>query len=554
MTNIQRDVMHYDVLIVGAGPSGLAAAIKLKQLAHEQGKEVSVCVLEKAAEVGAHILSGAVIDPIALNELMPDWQEKGAPLKTNVTQDEFFIMGETKSWVIPHWLMPPLMNNQGNYIASLGDICRWLGEQAEALGVEIYAGFSAQEMLYDDRQQVVGVITGDMGRDAEGAETAQFVQGIEIRAHYTLVAEGARGSLTRALESKYGLRRAYSPQKYGLGFKEIWRVPPEQHQAGLVQHSLGWPLNADTGGGSFVYHYGEQLVSIGFVVHLDYANPHLSPFDEFQRFKTHPQIKALLKGAKRLSYGARAITEGGLQSLPALVFPGGALIGCSAGMVNVPRIKGSHHAMKSGMLAAEAVFRALISAEQSDNGLLQDYPNALKNSWVWHDLDAVRNVKPMLSRFGSWGGMLLGGMEMWLSAFNVRLPWTLQHKQADHECTKPASVMSMIDYPKPDGIYSFDRLSSISLSNIAHDANQPCHLTLRDQHVPISINLANYDAPEQRYCPAGVYEIIKQQDASYLQINAQNCIHCKTCDIKDPTQNIVWIPPEGGSGPTYIGM
>ena len=552
MTDVQRDVMNYDVLIVGAGPSGLAAAIRLKQLANAAGQELSVCVLEKAAEVGAHILSGAVIDPIALNELIPDWREKGAPLHTSVNEDEFLLLGQTKSWSVPHWLMPPLMSNQGNYIVSLGDVSRWLGEQADALGVEIYAGFAAQSMLYDENQQVVGVITGDMGRDAHGKETAQFTLGIEIRAQYTLIAEGTRGSLTRELESKYALRT--SPQKYGLGFKEVWRVPAAQHRPGLVQHSIGWPLQADTGGGSFIYHYGEQLVSIGFVVHLDYANPHLSPFEEFQRFKTHPEIKALLKDGERFSYGARAISEGGVQAWPEMIFPGGALIGCSAGMVNVPRIKGSHNAMKSGMLAAEAVFDALTQAEQPVDRLLIAYPQALKASWVWKDLDAVRNVKPLLSRFGSWGGTMLGGLEMWLHALHVRLPWTLQHKKADHECTKPASEMPVIHYGKHDGVYSFDRLSSISLSNLAHDANQPCHLTLRDKDVPIRINLANYDAPEQRYCPAGVYEIVKSQDASYLHINAQNCIHCKTCDIKDPTQNIVWVPPEGGSGPTYMSM
>lgn len=555
---MQRDVMNYDILIVGAGPSGLAAAIRLKQLSVSAGKELSICVLEKGAEVGAHILSGAVMDPIALEELIPDWREKGAPLNTPVSEDEFLILGATKSWSIPHWLMPPLMSNQGNYIVSLGDVCRWLGEQTESLGVEIYAGFAAQEMLYDEHQQVAGIITGDMGRDSLGKPTAQFTSGIEIRAQYTLIAEGARGSLTRELENRFDLRKNSSPQKYGLGFKEVWRVPTEQHRTGLVQHSLGWPLDKDTGGGSFTYHYGEQLVSIGFVVHLDYANPHLSPYDEFQRFKTHPEMRALLQGGQRLSYGARAISEGGLQSWPELIFPGGALIGCSAGMVNVPRIKGSHNAMKSGMLAAEAVFDALnkeVSYGQSaQSRLLHAYPKALQESWVWQDLHAVRNVKPWLSRFGSYGGTLLGGMEMWLAAFNLRLPWTLQHKKADHDCTRPALEMPVITYPKPDGIYSFDKLNSISLSNISHDANQPCHLHLLDKTVPININLAEYGAPEQRYCPAGVYEIVKTNESTYLQINAQNCIHCKTCDIKDPTQNIVWTPPEGGSGPTYSGM
>jgi electron-transferring-flavoprotein dehydrogenase len=553
---MQRDVMNYDVLIVGAGPAGLAAAIKIKQLTNETGKELSVCVLEKGAEVGAHILSGAVIDPIALNELIPDWKEKGAPLNTLVQEDEFLILSETKSWSMAHWLMPPLMSNQGNYIASLGDVCRWLGEQAETLDIEIYAGFAAQEMLYDEQNKVVGIITGDMGRDASGQPAAQFTAGIEIRAAYTLIAEGTRGSLTRELETHFDLRKNVSPQKYGLGFKEVWRIPVEQHRKGLAQHSLGWPLNKDTGGGSFIYHYGEQLVSIGFVVHLDYVNPHLSPYDEFQRFKTHPKMQALLKGGKRLSYGARAISEGGLQSWPELVFPGGALIGCSAGMVNVPRIKGSHNAMKSGMLAAEAVVEAL-NNQVDDHPLpplLHNYINALQNSWVWQDLNAVRNVKPLLSKFGSWVGMLLGGFEMWLAACKLYVPWTLEHNKADHDCIRPAADMPKINYPKPDGIYSFDKLNSISLCNISHDTNQPCHLHLLDSRVPININLAKYDAPEQRYCPAGVYEIVIKNETKHLQINAQNCIHCKTCDIKDPTQNIVWVPPEGGSGPVYSGL
>jgi len=551
----QRDVMNYDILIVGAGPAGLSAAIKAKQLSIKKGKELSVCVIEKGAEVGAHIMSGAVIDPIALYELIPDWSQKGAPLHTKVTQDTFHLMSEHASWKIPHWLMPPLINNKNNYIISLGELCHWLAQLAESLGVEIYAGFSGHEPLFNEHQQLIGVVTGDMGRDATGKETQQFVAGIEIHAQYTLIAEGTRGSLTKVIEEKLHLRKQSHPQKYGLGFKEIWRIPASQHQPGLIQHSMGWPLKADTGGGSFIYHYGEQLLSIGFVVHLDYKNPHLSLFDEFQRFKTHPKIQKLLKDGKRISYGARAINEGGIQSWPELIFAGGAFIGCSAGMVNVPRIKGIHNAMKSGMLAAEAAFDAIFdSSSLSKDKLLHAYPIALKNSWLWRDLYAVRNVKPLISSLGTWIGMLISGIEMWLASFNIYFPWTLKHIHADHETLGNANVLPKIKYQKPDGIYSFDKLSSINLSNINHEANQPCHLLLKDGSIPISFNLKEYDAPEQRYCPAGVYEIVSDNTGLKLQINAQNCIHCKTCDIKDPMQNINWVPPEGGSGPVYSKM
>lgn len=544
--------MSYDVLIVGAGPAGLAAALRLKQIAQKTGQEISVCVLEKGAQLGAHILSGAVMDPVSLNELLPDWGALGAPLHTPVGKDEFVVLGERGAWRIPVALLPPLMANHGAYIISLGEFCQWLGSQAEAAGVEVYAGYAAQEILYGEQGEVAGIITGDMGRTANGEEGPQFAPGIEIHARYTLIAEGVRGSLTRDLEQRFQLRQNSSPQKYGLGIKEVWRVAAEKHRPGLVQHSLGWPLASDTGGGSFIYHYGDGLVSVGFVVHLDYANPHLSPFDEFQRFKMHPAIRPLLEGGKRLSYGARAITEGGLQSWPELVFPGGALIGCSAGMVNVPRIKGIHNAMKSGMLAAEAVMSALAANRSHDR--LSEYPSALRNSRVWRDLHAVRNVKPMLSRFGTTLGTLFGGVEMWLAAAGVRLPWTLRHQQADHACTRSASEMPTIDYPNPDGKISFDKLSSVALSNITHDRDQPCHLHLLDKTKSVSISIEKFDAPEQRYCPAGVYEIVVTDAKRHLQINAQNCIHCKTCDIKDALQNIVWKPPEGGSGPVYSAM
>lgn len=544
--------MSYDVLIVGAGPAGLAAALRVKQVAQQAGQEISVCVLEKGAQIGAHILSGAVIDPVSLNELLPDWREQGAPLTTPVSKDEFFVLGERRAWRMPAVSLPPLMANHGAYIISLGEFCQWLGSQAEAAGVEIYAGYAAQEILYGEQGEVAGVITGDMGRTANGEEGPQFAPGIEIQARYTFIAEGVRGSLTRDLEQRFQLRKHSSPSKYGLGIKEVWRVSAKKHQPGLVQHSLGWPLAADTGGGSFIYHYGDGLVSIGFVVHLDYANPYLSPFDEFQRFKTHPAIRPLLEGGKRLAYGARAISEGGVQSWPELAFPGGALIGCSAGMVNVPRIKGIHNAMKSGMLAAEAVVSALVANRSHDR--LAEYPVALRHSRVWRDLYAVRNVKPMLSRFGTTLGMLFGGIEMWLAAAGVRLPWTLRHQQADHACTRPAADMPTIDYPHPDGKISFDKLGSIALSNITHDHHQPCHLHLLDKTEAVAISIEKFDAPEQRYCPAGVYEIVVKDERRQLQINAQNCIHCKACDIKDALQNIVWTPPEGGSGPVYPSM
>jgi electron-transferring-flavoprotein dehydrogenase len=551
---IERDVMEYDVLIVGGGPAGLSAAIKIKQIATRENKEISVCLVEKGAEVGSHILSGAVIDPVALSELIPDWKEKGAPLNTKVTKDIFNLFSKKRNLKIPHWLMPPIMSNKQNYIVSLGELCVWLSKEAENLGIEIYPGFTAQEPIFNDNQELVGILTGDMGRDSDGNETVNYAAGIEIRAKYSLIAEGTRGSITKIIEKKLSLRKNSDPQKYGLGFKEVWRLDKNKHHPGLVEHSLGWPLENDTGGGSFTYHYGEDLVSLGFVVHLDYSNPYLSPFDEFQSFKTHPKIKNLLTGAKRISYGARAINEGGIQSWPELAFPGGVIIGCSAGMVNVPRIKGTHNAMKSGMLAAEACVDAIIKPENINNKILEQYSQKLKASWVWDDLNSVRNVKPLISKYGTTLGMLFGGFEMWLASYKIKLPWTLRHEKADHETLIDYEKAKPINYLKPDGVYTFDKLSSISLSNIGHEANQPCHLKLKDKNIPIDFNYKKYHSPEQRYCPAGVYEILKEDGLFRLQINAQNCIHCKTCDIKDPKQNIDWVPPEGGSGPIYSKM
>jgi electron-transferring-flavoprotein dehydrogenase len=542
---MERESMQYDVVIVGAGPSGLSAAIRLKQLAAEKGRELGVCVIEKGSEVGAHILSGAVIEPRALNELIPDWKEKGAPLTTPATEDRFLYLTPSKAFRLP---TPPQMNNHGNYIASLGNLCRWLAQQAEALGVEIYPGFAAAEVLYDEAGRVKGVATGNMGVGKDGQPTANFTPGVELHGRYTLFAEGCRGSLTKTLFERFELRDGVDPQTFGIGIKEIWEIDPAKHKKGLISHSVGWPMDKATYGGSFLYHFDENLVSVGFVIGLVYTNPHLSPFDEFQRFKTHPAIRPTFEGGKRLVYGARAINEGGFQSIPKLVFPGGALIGCAAGFVNVPKIKGSHTAMKSGMTAAEAVMAAF---ERGESGELEDYTARLRASWLWDELYRVRNIRPSFHK-GLFAGIAYSAIDTYL--FRGKAPWTFHHKP-DHTQLQPAAEAPKIAYPKPDGVISFDKTSSVYLSNTNHEENQPSHLTLRDSSVPIRINLAVYDAPEQRYCPAGVYEIVQDSDSQpRLQINAQNCVHCKTCDIKDPTQNINWVVPEGGGGPNYPNM
>ncbi|MEO5699282.1 MAG: electron transfer flavoprotein-ubiquinone oxidoreductase [Casimicrobiaceae bacterium] len=549
--------MEYDVVIVGGGPAGLAAAIRLKQLAAGDGRELAVCVLEKGSEIGAHVLSGAVMDPRALTELLPEWSSSGAPLDTPVTEDQFLILTEHKAHRIPQALLPPLMKNHGMYIASLGNVCRWLANQAEGLGVEIYPGFAATEVLFDAQGAVRGVATGDVGIGRSGEPKPDHQRGMELHAKYTLIAEGSRGSLAQELMARYKLRDGVDPQKYGIGIKELWEVAPDKHQRGLVVHTQGWPLDAETGGGSFQYHFGDNRVAVGFVVHLDYRNPHLSPYDEFQRYKTHPAIRGTFEGGKRLSYGARAITEGGLQSVPKLAFPGGALIGCAAGFVNVPRIKGTHNAVKTGMLGAEAVYAALVAGRMHDAPTA--YEDAFRSSWVYDELHKVRNVKPGL-RWGMWAGMAHGGLHMWLNdlGLGALVPWTLHHRRADHETLRPAAEMHPIAYPKYDGVLTFDKMSSVFLSNTNHDENQPAHLQLRDPAIPVEVNLRVYDGPEQRYCPAGVYEFVPSGDmagaAMRLQINAQNCVHCKTCDIKDPRQNIKWVPPEGGGGPNYSAM
>ncbi len=545
--------MDYDVVIVGAGPAGLSAAIRLRQMSAESGHEVSVCVLEKGSEVGAHILSGAVLEPRALDELIPDWKDRGAPLNAPVTGERFMVLTEKGSFGVPVWTMPPQMSNHGNYVVSLGNVCRWLAEQAEALGVEVYPGFAAAEVLYDEQGRVTGVATGDMGVAGDGSHKDGYQPGMELRAKYTFFAEGCRGSLSKSLMERFALRDGCDPQAYGLGLKELWQLDPAKHKAGTVIHTAGWPVDSKTWGGSFIYHLEDNQAAVGYVVGLDYENPHLSPFDEFQRFKTHPAIRPMLEGGKRIAYGARALNEGGLQAIPELVFAGGALIGCAAGFLNVPKIKGTHTAMKSGMLAAEAAFEALKSGDPG-YGVLAAYPDAFRRSWAHAELHKVRNFRPAFVRWGLYGSMLYGGLD--LKLLRGRAPWTFRHRHADHETLKPAAEMPKIDYPKPDGVVSFDKLSSVYLSNTNHEEDQPVHLRLTDTTVPIAHNLALYDAPEQRYCPAGVYEILRDEDGGNprLQISAQNCLHCKTCDIKDPKQNITWVTPEGGGGPNYPGM
>ncbi|WP_449412721.1 electron transfer flavoprotein-ubiquinone oxidoreductase [Pandoraea soli] len=545
-----RESMEYDVVVVGGGPAGLSTAIRLKQRAQEAGKEISVCVLEKGSEIGAHILSGAVMDPQALTELIPDWKALGAPLDTPVVEDRFLFLNETGATPTPSWLLPACFQNHGNYVISLGNVVRWLGQQAEALGVEIFPGFPAAEILYDENGAVMGVATGNMGVGKDGEPTENFQLGMELHAKYTIFSEGARGSLGRQLMRKFNLDEGRDPQAYGLGIKELWEIDPAKHKEGLVIHTAGWPLNAQTYGGSFLYHLPNHQVAVGFIVGLDYGNPYLSPFEEFQRYKTHPSIRHFLEGGKRISYGARAITAGGLLALPKLVFKGGALVGCEAGFLNVSRIKGSHAAIKSGMMAADAAFDALVAERQRDE--LSAYPVAFEQSWLHEELNKARNFKQWFKK-GLTVATIMTGIEQKL--LGGKMPWTIHRKKADHECLLPAAQCQPIAYPKPDGKLTFDRLSSVFISNTNHEENQPAHLTLKDPSVPVGINLSEYAGPEQRYCPAGVYEFVKNDDDSErLQINAQNCVHCKTCDIKDPTQNIVWVTPEGGGGPNYPNM
>ena len=545
----ERESMTYDVVVVGAGPAGLATAIRFRQLAAERGKEFTVCVVEKGSEVGAHILSGAVVDPRALNELVPDWKERGAPLHTPVAEDRFLFLSPEGSRQVPEWMLPACFKNHGNYIVSLGNVCRWLATQAEAAGVEIYPGFAAAKVLFTDDGRVRGVATGDMGIGKNGERTERYQSGIDLHAKYTIFAEGCRGHLGRQLEARYKLREGRDPQVYGIGLKELWEVKPEKHVPGLVVHTAGWPLASDTYGGSFLYHLEGNQVAVGFVVGLGYRNPYLHPFEEFQRYKTHRAIRGFFEGGRRISYGARAIAAGGLQSLPKLTFPGGALVGDDAGFLNASRIKGTHGAIKSGMLAAEAAFEALAAGREGDE--LARYPESFEGSWLREELHRARNFKPWMSK-GLYAGTLMVGVDQ--VVFRGNAPWTLRHDMADHEKLQPKEGFSPIEYPKPDGVLTFDRLSSVFVSNTNHEEDQPTHLTLKDPAIPVTVNLPVYAGPESRYCPAGVYEFVGEPGAERLQINAQNCVHCKTCDIKDPRQNIVWVAPEGGGGPNYPNM
>lgn len=546
----ERESMDYDVVVVGAGPAGLATAIRLKQLAAQHNHEISVCVLEKGAAVGAHILSGAVMDPQALTELIPDWKEKGAPLDTAVTEDQFLFLTEKGARATPNWLLPDTFKNHGNYIVRLGDVTRWLGEQAEALEVDLFPGFAAAEILYTSDGAVKGVATGDMGVARDGSHTADYQPGMELHARYTVFAEGSRGQLGRQLIERYKLDEGRNAQSYAIGIKEMWEVDPSQSKPGLVMHTAGWPLDSDTYGGSFLYHLNDNIVMVGLVVGLDYANPWLSPFEEFQRYKTHPSLRPIFEGGKRIAYGARSLTAGGLMALPKLCFPGGVMVGCEAGTLNAARIKGSHSAIKTGSLAAEAAFNAIVADRRHDE--LVEYPALFEQSWLHTELNKSRNFKQWFKK-GRTMGTLMTGIEQWL--LKGKMPWSLRNNKPDHACLQPAAECARIDYPKPDGKLTFDRLSSVFISNTNHDENEPVHLTLKDASIPVSVNLAKYGGPEARYCPAGVYEFIKTDTGEdRLQINAQNCVHCKTCDIKDPTQNIVWVAPQGGEGPVYNGM
>ena len=548
MAGIEREAMEYDVVIVGAGPAGLSAAIRLMQL----DADLNVVVLEKGSEVGAHILSGAVLDPVGLDRLIPDWKEKGAPLNVPVKKDNFFMLGEAGHIRIPNFIMPPLMNNHGNYIVSMGNVCRWMAEQAEEMGVEIFPGMACSELVFGENGEVKGVVAGEFGKNPDGTPGPSYEPGMELHGKYVFLGEGVRGSLSKQVIAKYDLAAGSDVQKYGLGMKEIWEIDPEKHSEGTVTHTMGWPLEGNAGGGSFIYHLENNQVYVGFVVHLNYKNPHLFPYMEFQRFKHHPQVAELLKGGKRVAYGARAISEGGYQSMPQLAFPGGALLGCAAGMVNVPRIKGNHNAMLSGIAAAEAAMDAIKAGRGGD--VLFGYDSAVREGEIGKDLRKVRNVKPLWSKYGLLASLGLGGLDMWLNTFGLGLLGTMKHGKSDADATEPASKHKEITYPKPDGTLSFDRLTNVSFSFTNHEESQPAHLHLTDPSVPVGINLPTYAGPSARYCPAGVYEFVGTDDEVKFQINFQNCVHCKTCDIKDPSQNITWTVPQGGDGPNYPNM